>query len=158
MKRFSGNSKREINTMVKDLQLIFNEAIKYSDVDFGVSQGARTIEEQQKYFDTKKSKINPRKYSLEGLLRVAKHIVNKDLEPLSRAGDIFAWVPGNKKLMWDVKHLAYLGGVITSTANRLYAEKKIKHLVRWGANWDKDGEIITDQTFQDLPHFEVYKP
>ena len=157
MKAFGNRSKREIATMDDDLDLIFNEALKHSDVDFGVSQGARTVELQQQYFDAGKSKINPKKYTAKELVKVAKHITNH-MEPLSRAGDIYAYIPGKKGLAYDTKHLTYLGGVITSTANRLFAEKKIEHLVRWGANWDKDGEIITDQKFQDLPHFEIYKP
>jgi hypothetical protein len=28
-------------------------------------------------------------------------------------------------------------------------------MIRWGGNWDMDGEPITDQDFQDLVHFEL---
>jgi peptidoglycan L-alanyl-D-glutamate endopeptidase CwlK len=27
--------------------------------------------------------------------------------------------------------------------------------LRWGGNWDRDGEPVTDQDFQDLVHFEL---
>jgi hypothetical protein len=37
----------------------------------------------------------------------------------------------------------------------LYEQEKITSKLKWGANWDMDGEIITDQGFMDLPHFEL---
>lgn len=157
MKKFGTRSINEINTMVDDLALIFMESIKVSDIDFGVTQGARSVEQQLEYFLDGKSKIDPRKYSESDLVAKAKHIVNS-LEPKSRAGDIYAFVPTNKKLAYDEKHLCFIAGVITATANRLFAENKIKTKIRWGGNWDRDGEIITDQKFQDLPHFEIYQP
>jgi hypothetical protein len=27
--------------------------------------------------------------------------------------------------------------------------------VRWGGNWDRDNEVVTDQKFDDLVHFEI---
>ncbi len=27
--------------------------------------------------------------------------------------------------------------------------------IRWGGNWDQDGEPVTDQDFQDLMHYEI---
>lgn len=156
--KFGKRSNDNIKKAVKDLALVLHESLKHSDLDFGVSQTDRTIEKQQHYFDTKKSKINPKKYTFEELLKVAKHIVHPELEPLARAADIYAYISGNKKEAFSTHNLAFLAGVITSTANRLYSEGKITHLIRWGGNWDKDGEIITDQRFQDLPHFETYIP
>lgn len=159
MKTFSFGSRSQgnIDTMVDDLQLVFNESLKNSTVDFGISQGARSKEQQQQYFDEGKSKIDPSKYTDEKLVAIAKHVTT-DGTPKSRAGDVFAYVKGKPSLAFDQRYLCFIGGVIIATSRMLYREGKISHLIRWGANWDKDGEIITDQSFQDLPHFEIYKP
>ena len=37
----------------------------------------------------------------------------------------------------------------------LKEEGIISHDIRWGFNWDRDGIIISDQNFQDGPHFEL---
>jgi peptidoglycan L-alanyl-D-glutamate endopeptidase CwlK len=33
----------------------------------------------------------------------------------------------------------------------------IKHRIRWGGDWDMDNDL-SDNTFNDLVHFELYKP
>lgn len=150
-------SKQRRDTCHPDIVLIINEAIKVSPIDWGVAQGSRTVEQQQQYFDEGKSKINPRAYnSLSELLKRAKHIVDGDIRELSEAFDVYAYVNG--KADWKSHNLCLVAGVILSTAERLFAEGKISHKLRWGGNWDQDGEIITDQTFKDLPHFEIVKP
>lgn len=51
----------------------------------------------------------------------------------------------------------FLQGVIHATASRLYRDGKIKHLIRGGHDWDRDGDF-TDQNFDDLGHIELYTP
>jgi len=38
-----------------------------------------------------------------------------------------------------------------------FVGKMLEVDLRWGGNWDMDGEPITDQDFQDLVHFEEVK-
>lgn len=149
-------SKSRLDTCHKDIVLIIEEAIKVSPVDFGVAQGERTIEQQQEYFDKGNSRINPQSYStVELLLNRAKHIVDGNIRKKSEAVDVFAYYNG--KAQWDNETLCLIAGVIISVANKLYDEGKITHKLRWGGNWDSDGVIISDQSFQDLPHFELLK-
>ena len=156
MHKLGKSSGRKLSTCHPDLQLIVIESIKVSTIDFGVAQGERTVEQQQQYFNDGKSKINPKAYdSLKELLSKAKHIVDGEIRILSDAVDLYAYV--NNSANWEVKNLCFIGGVITSTAKRLLSEGRISHELRWGGNWDMDGEIITDQNFQDLPHFELIK-
>lgn len=143
---FGDRSKKNLATCHEDLQLIANEAIKNTDIDFGISEGHRSVERQNQLFKEGKSKI-------DGINKMGKHNYNPSL-----AFDIYVYVSGKKELAYDIKHLCYLGGRLKDTASRLYAEDKISHLLRWGGNWDGDGEIIYDQSFQDLPHFELKKP
>jgi peptidoglycan L-alanyl-D-glutamate endopeptidase CwlK len=143
MKEFGTRSKEKLSTCHRDLQIIAEESLKVSQVDFGISEGHRTVEKQQEYFNTGKSKI-------DGINKKGKH----NHQP-SLAMDVYAYVPGKPKLAFNVSYLAYLGGVITSVAKRLLNEGKISNDIRWGYNWDSDGEIGTDQRFQDMPHIEL---
>jgi len=47
-------------------------------------------------------------------------------------------------------------GIIKAVAVKLKSENKIKHFVRFGIDWDGD-DTFTDQTFDDMPHFELIK-
>lgn len=42
-----------------------------------------------------------------------------------------------------------------SKSNQVLATVKLGIDIRWGGNWDMDGEPVTDQNFQDLVHFEL---
>jgi len=140
---FSSRSKEKLSTCETDLQKIFNKAIELSRIDFGISAGHRSLEKQKQYYDEGKSKV-------DGIRVKGKH----NYSP-SKAVDIYAYVAG--KAVWETKHLCYLGGLIVGVAEMLLQQGEIEHKLRWGGNWDMDGEIISDQTFQDLPHFELRK-
>lgn len=141
--QFGNRSKTKLASCHPDLQLIAEESLKVSQVDFGVSEGHRSVEKQLEYFNTGKSKI-------DGIKIKGKH----NYQP-SMAFDYYAYVSGKPKLAFNSSYLVYLGGVITATAKRLLNEGRISHKVRWGANWDSDGEILTDQSFDDTPHIEL---
>lgn len=146
---FGKKSKKQLNTCHKDLQLIMNESLKVSEVDFAANEGHRSDKLQLKYFLQGYSKLDPRDPEKK---KKAKH-----LKDPSQAVDIKVYVKGRPDLVYDKKHLCYLAGIIMTTAKRLLAEKKITHKLRWGGNWDKDGIILYDHTLQDYPHYEIYK-
>lgn len=140
------NSRMKLDTCHKDLQLIIEVVISRTKVDFGISEGQRSLARQKQLFDEGKSKI-------DGINKRGKH----NYFP-SSAVDIFIYHPDlqtRRKLAYDKMHLAYVAGLIDSVAAELYAKGDISHLVRWGANWDSDGIIDYDQSFDDFPHFEL---
>ena len=141
--RFSQRSLEKIEECHPDIKLILHESIRISHVDFGISCGHRSVEDQKKAFLDGKSK-------LDGIKKKSKHNYFPSL-----AFDIYVYVPGKKELTFDNAHLSYLAGVIMTTANRLYSEGLTKHNLRWGGNWNSDGQILYDQSFDDLPHFEL---
>ena len=151
-KRSLGN----LATCHKDLRLIASEAIKVSQIDFTIIEGARTEDRQQGLFNKGKSKVNPSRYTQKELITKGMHIVN-DYRKLSEAFDFIAYVPLKPNLAFDTVHLLYLVGVFTSVAERLHQEGRISHHLRSGANWDMDGELKYDQTFFDAPHVELRK-
>ena len=143
MFKFSNKSKERLNTCHKDIQLIMNEAIKISNVDFGIAEGYRSLEKQFQYFKQGKSKI-------DGVTKKGKHNYTPSL-----AVDIFPYLENEAN--WDNEHLSYLSGVIHAVSEILFTQGKITHKIRWGGNWDMDGVILIDQSFDDRPHFELVK-
>jgi len=142
--KFGNSSKQRLSTCHTDLQLIMNTAIGISDIDFGIAEGHRSIEDQQKYFREGKSKI-------DGINKKGKHNYSPSL-----AADIYAYVNG--KASWSNEDLNYLAGLIHAVAEMLFSQGKVSHKIRWGGNWDMDGEILIDQSFDDRPHFELVNP
>ncbi len=142
--KFSTTSKKRLATCHKNLQYIMMAAIKKSSVDFGIAEGHRSVERQNKLFIEGKSKI-------DGINRLGQH----NHQP-SMAADIYLFING--KASWSNEALSFVAGIIHATAEDLYEAQLIHHKIRWGGNWDKDGEILTDQSFDDRPHFELYKP
>ena len=138
---FSQRSLKALASCHTDLQVLGQESIKRSAIDFSIVEGHRSIERQHMLYQAGKSKI-------DGVKKKGKH----NYHP-SMAFDVCPYING--KHSWRECYLSYLGGAIMAVASRLREEKKISHSVRWGGNWDGDGEIITDQSFIDLPHFEL---
>ena len=139
--KFSTRSQEALQSCHPDLRQVAEVALERTAVDFAVVEGHRSLERQKLLYISGKSK-------LDGFTHRSKHN-----EKPSRAFDICAIV--RRKASWRECYLAYLGGIIMATASELLAAGRITHDLRWGGNWDGDGEIITDQSFIDLPHFEL---
>lgn len=141
---WNARSNAQALTLHRDLRLVMGDALRMSDVPFQLVQGGRTVEQQRAYFAAGKSKVNPDAYALPSdLYAAAKHVTGPGM-PLSRAVDII--IDGPKP--YDMSHLCYVAGVVLTCARM----RGIR--VRWGANWDSDGELF-EQKFIDAPHFEL---
>jgi peptidoglycan L-alanyl-D-glutamate endopeptidase CwlK len=137
MNKFSPISSQRLLTCDQRLQEIMVRALSRSKVDFGIAEGQRTIQRQIELFKEKKT-------GKDGVNHLSKHNYNPSL-----AVDIYGWVDG--KMDYSIPVMCYLAGVIESVAGEFGFK------IRWGGNWDGDGIIITDQNFDDLPHFEIVK-
>lgn len=133
--QFGTTSKNRLNTCHDDLIKVLTAAIALSPIDFGIAEGHRSLDRQKQLFGEGKSRI-------DGITKKGKHNYSPSL-----AVDVYAFVNG--KASWNEKELCLIAGVILSVA----ANYGIK--LRWGGNWDGDGQIISDQNFIDLPHFEL---
>ena len=146
MYKLGKGSLKKLESVHHDLVKIIKLAITRTPVDFGISEGHRSLERQKELYDQGKSKI-------DGINKKGKHNYNPSL-----AIDLYAYHPDiatRKKIAYDVPTLCIIAGVIISCADELKAKGDIKHSVRWGGNWDNDGVILYDQSFDDLPHFEL---
>lgn len=143
---FGKRSIEKISTCHPDLQKVMHLAISRSRVDFGISEGERSVERQQDLFHQGKSKI-------DGVTKKGKHNYSPSL-----ACDIYAYHPDpatRRKIIYDTGSLCYIAGIVISCAEELKSKGEITHTIRWGGNWDRDGVILHDQSFDDLPHFEL---
>ena len=145
MYKFSKKSKERLSTCHNDIILILNELIKI--YDFSVLEGHRSKETQQQYFKDGKS-------TLDGVNKVSKHqslpSMAVDLFPYMRGSNAFS---GNEK---DSRRFYTMMGMVSAIGTRLLSEGVISHTVRFGLDWDGD-DTYRDQTFDDLPHFELVK-
>jgi len=145
MYKFGKSSLEKLSTCHKDIQLILNEVIKY--YDFSVLEGLRSTERQQMLFKEGKSK-------LDGITKKSKH---QSEDGISMAVDIMPWKNGTNAFSGKVKdkmRFYYLMGMVRAVSQKLFDDGLITHKVRFGLDWDSD-DIFSDQSFDDLPHFEL---
>jgi peptidoglycan L-alanyl-D-glutamate endopeptidase CwlK len=129
-------SKSRLSTCCPELKSLVELAIAVSPIDFVVIEGHRDYDRQEQLFSEGKTKVH---------YPYSKH------NPIpSEAVDLGPYVNGN--LSWDFNHCCVLAGAVLAVAEMTGIK------IRWGGNWDMDGEPITDQDFQDLVHFEKVGP
>lgn len=129
---FSKASLDRLHTCDIHLQELMATALKLSPMDITILQGYRSLEEQRELFREGKTKIN-------GVEQLSNHNHTPSL-----AVDIAPW-----PIDWhDMERFRFLGGIILGVAGCRGLR------VRWGGDWDGDGSF-RDQTFNDLPHFEL---
>lgn len=140
--KFSQFSKDNLASCHPDLQLIGETAIKCTPMDFAITEGYRTKERQYELY-------------LQGKSRISGKGKNKSKHNYkhSRAFDVVPIING--KASWDPTNQTFLAGIILAIGEVFFKRGNLKHRLRWGGNWDGDGIIIKDQSFIDLPHFEL---
>ena len=128
MPRFGKRSKERLSTCDKDLQMVFNEVIKY--VDCTVTCGHRGKEDQNKAVEEGRSKV--------------KFPKGRHNSSPSRAVDVYRWPVDFK----DLERQTLFAGFVLGVANQM----GIKLI--WGNDWDGDWET-KDTGLNDYPHFEL---
>jgi peptidoglycan L-alanyl-D-glutamate endopeptidase CwlK len=147
--KYALKSKQKLETCHNDIQLIFNEVIKYYDIT--ILEGIRTTSRQVELYNQGKSK-------LDGIIKKSKHqgyfykgkLISFaiDVMPYKKNTNAFS---GKEK---DNRRFYYMAGVIKTISKILYDKYLISHKIRWGGDWNNN-DIYTDQTFDDLCHFEL---
>ena len=128
----STQSKQRLTTVTTNLKKVIYKAIEKNIIDMAVICGHRPKDDQDAaLLEGKTTKPWP----------TSKH----NSFP-AKAVDVVPYINGEAS--FKNLHCCVLAGVILATA------KELKIDIRWGGNWDMDGEPITDQTFKDLVHYE----
>lgn len=127
MPRFGNRSQKRLRGIDARLTSVLNEIVKHYDIT--VLEGVRSEERQRELVLKGSSKTMK-----------SKHIEGKavDIAPYP----IPDWA--------DTYQFVYMAGRVIQEADRLGVN------IRWGGNWDRDATVVSDQTFQDLVHFEIY--
>jgi len=126
MPNFSAESMDRLETCDKRIKTLCYRLIKY--VDFTVICGFRSLDEQQKLYDSGATKVTSGKHNAYP----------------SKAIDIAPY-----PIKWgDTRRFCVFAGKFLLLA-QLYGTA-----IRWGGDWDMD-TFTTDQQFNDLVHFEL---
>jgi len=135
---FGAGSQKKLFTVDPKLVEVAEYALRYGIIDFTIVEGARSKEKQDQMYKIGRSKLKwPQ----------SKHN-QKMAGDKAAAFDAAPYI--NDTISWNKMHCLVLAGVILAAASELGVR------LRWGGNWDMDGEPITDQDFQDLVHYELY--
>lgn len=134
----NNGSKKRLNTCHVDLITVFTEVSKEENIQ--IIEGHRTLERQKELIAQKKSSLkNPENGKH---IKFPSHAV--DAAPLI-----------NKKIEWNnSKCFIDFAKKVLEISDRLYKEKKISHKIRWGGDWNMNGDW-KDEKFLDLVHFEL---
>ena len=124
MPKFGKRSKRRLKGVDAKLVNVANELVKLMDVT--VLEGLRSQERQNELVAQGKSKT-----------KFGKHVQGKALDLAPYPID---W--------YDRERFHYMGGLARGIGHMLGVK------IRWGGDWDSDGEI-KDNNFDDLVHIEI---
>ncbi|MFQ5352155.1 MAG: M15 family peptidase [Candidatus Binatia bacterium] len=136
MPKFGKSSKANLSTCHPDLQRLFGEVIKVFDCS--VIKGHRGEADQNRAYMEKASKLK---------WPESKHNSNP-----SMAADVvpypICWAEDKKKTNNPQRRFYFFAGYVKAVAEIMGIQ------IRIGADWDMDTDL-GDQTFNDLPHFEL---
>lgn len=138
MPNFSKRSKKNISEVHHDLQQLCYEAIQV--IDFAVIEGYRPEFEQNSAYELGNSTL--------------KYPDSKHNKKPAEAIDIIPFVRGRFTGWEDREAFVFLAGHMLAIAEKLYKDGRITHRLRWGGDWNMNHDL-SDQSFDDLPHFEL---
>ena len=136
MPAFSNRSNERLNTCHDDLQRIMREVVK--EFDCSILCGHRDEATQNRMVAEGKSQL--------------RWPEGKHNSMPSQAVDVAPY-----PINWhDRERFHYFAGYVMGVAERLRREGKIRSYLRWGGDWSMDTQV-SDNNFDDLPHFEIYQ-
>ncbi len=159
MPTYSKVSRERLETCCPELRTIFHSLI--SRHDHSILCGARSREEQETAFREGRSKLH---------FGESKHNVGPGtVRDLSDAIDAAPYLPGlsipwpppiplNEQITasFVIKYSKRLGLFYVFAGRVLQLAEEHEIALRWGGDWDRDDDV-TDQSFDDLVHFEVIR-
>ncbi|GAB2493865.1 M15 family metallopeptidase [Arenimonas alkanexedens] len=150
---FGKTSRARLDTVHPDLQRVVARALDLSPIDFMVLEGVRTPERQRELYGQGRTTAQCTaagisvKYAKPHLQKVtwtlrSNHFAAAD--GLGRAVDLVPWPV-------DWRDLAKFDAIATAMYS---AAAELGIGIRWGANWDGDGNW-REHGETDSPHFEL---
>ena len=127
---FGTQSNEHLGQVIRPLKRLANEAMGLQIMDFAVTYSTRDPAEHEILMAEGLSKTSDSKH-----LYAPSHAIHLDPFPIRYEGEK------------AIARYYMLAGIVLATAERM------KIPIRWGGDWDSDGEIL-DQDFDDLAHYE----
>ena len=121
--KLSENSWKRLEGVDEDLVKVVERAIEITDIDFGVTEGLRTMERQKELV-------------VKG---ASKTLKSKHLE--GKAVDLAAYI--GSRLSWEITLYDNIADAIRAAAEELEVK------IRWGAAWHIPDIVEYDGTMQD---------
>ena len=147
MPYFGNASENQLKDCHADLQIIFREVVKKEDCS--IKRGHRNKELQNQAYDEGRSQLRWPNGNHNELPSLAADVYPYPIRLPLWTDSIFT---KEKK----IRKFYHFAGYVKRTAEELLGAGKIFHVLRWGGDWDGDGDF-TDQKFDDLVHFELRK-
>jgi len=147
MPHYSQQSEDKLDTAAHDLQRLFNEVIKYYDNT--IIQGWRPLFEQEKLWRAGRSKVKQGKHNTSPSQAIdsAPYLAGRGI-PWPKVPQNWSNKSERNKYIKDLNQFYHYAGFVLGVASQLGIQ------IRSGADWDRDNEVM-DQSFNDLPHFEL---
>ena len=131
MFKFGKSSLAKLDDVDPNLRLVMMEAIKLTVIDFGITEGMRSLERAEQL-------------KADGLSKVG----NKSKHCLGKAVDIVAY--DGSKITWDLDFYEEIAQAVGEVSELLDIP------VRWGGSWiTGDFKLNRDMKFIDAVHFEL---
>lgn len=132
MPKYGRKSEEQLATCCVELQAVFKFLIRF--YDHAIIDGYRDEAKQNAAYSDRKSRVK---------FPNGKH----NLKP-SFAVDAVPYDSQTKKALWDTNNCIFFAGMV------ILVGIMFGYRIKWGGNWDMDRDLLTDQDFQDLVHFE----
>lgn len=141
MPSYSQHSQELLDQCDTRLITLFSEIIKTYDCT--ILETARTMQQQIEKYKTGLSKTEPSK---------SKHVISPE-HPKSRAVDAAPYPviwpkSADRQYIHQIGRFYHFAGAVQTLGLRMGIT------IRWGGDWNSDRNF-TDQTFDDLDHFEL---
>ena len=131
MFKFGKSSLAKLDDVDPDLRLVMMEAIKLTVIDFGITEGMRSLERAEQL-------------KADGLSKVG----SKSKHCLGKAVDIVAY--DGSRVTWDLDFYEEIAQAVGEVSELLDIP------IRWGGSWvTGDFKLNRDMSFIDAVHFEL---
>lgn len=131
MFKFGKSSLGKLDDIDPNLRLVMMEAIKLTVIDFGITEGMRSLERAEQL-------------KADGLSKVG----SKSKHCLGKAVDIVAY--DGSRVTWDLDFYEEIAQAVGEVSELLDIP------IRWGGSWvTGDFKLNRDMSFIDAVHFEL---
>ncbi len=135
MPAFGSQSLKILTTADTELQILFNEVIKF--IDCQILEGFRNEQDQEKAFEKGNSKLHWPNGKHNHLPSLALDVSPYPIE-------------------WNnLSRFYWFAGIVIGTSIQLKLQGKMTHNIRYGGDWNRNYDITDEKGLRDLVHFEL---